>query len=158
VSGIQSWFAGRSLREKRLILVMLALAALTLVWAGVIRPIGDALSSARERQADAATRLGETRARVDAIRGAQALRVPVLTGAFADAVRARADAAGFTLGSLDVQGPDRVHATIISARPAALVPWLARIERAGILIDAARLTDNGDRTVAVDLVLRAQGR
>ncbi len=155
---LRTWFAGRSPREKRLILAMLALAALTLVWAGIVRPVGDALSSARERQIDTATRLGETRAQVEAIRSAQAFRVRPLTGSLADAVRVRADAAGFTLSSLDDQGGGRVHVTVASARPGALVPWLARLERAGMLVDAARMTDNGDRTLAVDLVIRAQGR
>lgn len=155
---LRVWFDGRSLREKRLILVMLALIGLTLVWAAIIRPVGDALSSARERQADAAVRLGETRAQVDAVRAVQALRVRPTEGAFADVVRARADAAGFALAALDVSAPDRVHATIASARPGALIGWLSSLEGAGILVDSAALTDNGDRTVGVDLVLKAQGR
>lgn len=158
MTNLSAWFAGRSLREKRLILVMAALAALTLVWAGIIRPVNDALSSARERQVDAASRLGDTRAEVEAVRASQALRGPVESGGVADLVRARADAAGFTLASLDVQGPDRVHVTVTSARPAALIPWLGRIERSGLLVESARLSDNGDRTVAVDLIIRAQGR
>lgn len=159
---MSAWFAARSLREKRLILVMLALLALTLIWAGIIRPVGDALSSARERQADAVTRLGQTRTEVDVVRAVQSRRGPAgiagLSGTLADAVRGRADAAGFTLASLDPQADDRVHVTLTSARPAALVAWLARLERGGILIDSARMTDNGDRTVAADLVLKAQGR
>ncbi|SEM42559.1 general secretion pathway protein M [Sphingomonas gellani] len=152
------WFAARSLREQRLILVMLALLAVTVTWAGIIRPVGDALSSAQERQADAVTRLGETRAQVEAVRTAQALHGPALAGTLADTVRARADAAGFTLASLDPQADDRVHVTLSSARPGVLVAWLARLERAGVLIDSTRMTDNGDRTVSADLVLKAQGR
>ena len=158
MSGLRAWFASRSLRERRLILVMLALLALTIAWAGIIRPMGDALSEAKERQAGAAARLGETRARVAAVRSVQALRAAPLTGAFADVVRTRADAAGFTLASLDPQAADRVHATIASARPSALMPWLASLEAAGILVDSVALKDNGDRTVGVDMVLKAQGR
>jgi general secretion pathway protein M len=157
MSGLRAWFDTRSLREKRLILVMLALLALTLIWYGIIRPIGDALASERARHATAVIRLGEAKAAVAAIRAAERNRPPPLTGAFADAVRARAADAGFALASLDQDGPNRVRVSIQSARPAALTPWLARLEAAGVLVDAATLTNNGDRTVAVQLTLKARG-
>jgi general secretion pathway protein M len=38
-----------------------------------------------------------------------------------------------------------------------MVGWLARLERAGIVVDAATLADNGDRTVSARLVLKARG-
>jgi general secretion pathway protein M len=80
-----------------------------------------------------------------------------LTGRFADAVRARAADAGFALATLDEDGPSRVRVSIASARPAVLVPWLARLENAGILVDSATLTNNGDQTVGVQLVLKGRG-
>lgn len=153
---LRAWFDARSLREKRLLLVMAALLALTVVWYGVIRPVGDGLSDARARHADAVIRLGETRAAVAAIRGAQGNRPPPLTGTLADAVRARAADAGFTLASLTEDGPGRVRVAIQSARASALLPWVARLESAGILVDAATFTDNGDRTVGVSLTLKAR--
>lgn len=154
---LRVWFAARSLREKRLLLVMAALLALTIIWAGIIRPVGDGLSSARERYTDATLRLAETTARVDAVREAQRARPRPLTGALADVVRAAATEAGFAIAGLDEPGSGRVHFTIQSARPGALDAWLARLERGGVLVDAARLTDNGDRTVAADLTLKARG-
>ena len=157
MTALRAWFDGRSLREKRLILVMSALLALTLVWYGVIRPVGDALSDARARHADAVIRFGETQAAVGAIRSADRNRPPPLTGVFADAVRARAADAGFALASLDEDGPNRVRVSIQSAKPTVLVPWLARLENAGVLVDAATFTDNGDRTVGAQLTLKARG-
>ena len=157
MNALRLWFAGRSLRERRLILGAVALALLTLVWGGVLRPLGDALAGARERQEDAVLRLADTRTAVDAIRAAQANRTP-LTGSLADTVRASADEAGFTLASLDQQGADRVRVGIASARGGALVGWLARLERSGVLVDAAQLTDHNDHTVGVDLTLKARGR
>ena len=158
MTALRVWFAGRSLREKRLLLAMVALAALTVVWAGIIRPVGDALASARERHTDAVVRLAHTQAAVDSLRQIQARRTRPLTGALADVVRAAANEAGFALASLDQQAPDRVHVGVQSARAGALVAWLARLERAGVLVDNTRLTDNGDRTVGVDLTLRERGR
>ncbi len=152
---LRLWFDGRAPREKKLLLVMAALAVLTLVWAAVIRPVGDGLSSARERHADAVTRLGETQAQVAALRTIQRNRARPLTGTLADVVRAEADQAGFSLASLDQDGT-RVRVGIQSARPAALVAWLARLERIGILVDTATMTDNGDKTVGVALALKAR--
>lgn len=151
---VRSWFDGRSKREQRLLLVMAALAVVTIVWGLVIRPMSDMMAGARERHAAAVVRFGETAARVDALRDARAARVPLLTGSLADAVRARADQAGFPLASLDPDGNDGVRISIQSAKGSALTAWLARLERAGIVVESATLTDNGDRTVAGRLVLR----
>lgn len=155
---LRSWFGGRSPREKRLLLVMAGLAIVTIVWGLILRPLGDAMAGARERHAAAVVRYGETAARVEALRDARAARVPLLTGSLADAVRARAEQAGFPLASLDSAGNDGVSVSIQSARGAALTAWLARLERAGIVVEGATLTDNGDRTVAARLVLRSRGQ
>ena len=156
MTGLETWFEGRSLRERRLLLVMAGLAVLTLLWALIIRPVGDGLSSARERHADAVTRLGETRAQVATLRDIQRTRATPLTGTLADAVRAEADQAGFALASLDQDGASRVRVGIQSARPAVLVAWLARLERLGILVDSVAMTDKGDKTVGVALTLKAR--
>jgi general secretion pathway protein M len=148
------WFDARSLRERRLLLVMAALLVLVILWAGIIRPVGDGLSSARARHADAVVRLGETQAAVEAIRAAG--RRPPIAGSVADAVRARADQAGFTLASLTEDGPNRVRVAIQAARPAALTGWLAGLESRGLLVEQATLTDNGDRTVAAQLVIEGR--
>ena len=156
MTGLRTWFEGRSLRERRLLLVMGALAVLTLIWAAVIRPVGDGLSSARERHASAVTRLGETEATVALLRAAQRSRPAPLTGALADIVRVQADMAGFSLTSLDQDGADRVRIAIPSVRPGALTAWLAKLERGGILVDSVTMTDKGDRTVSVTMTLKAR--
>lgn len=151
-----AWFDGRSLREKRLLLVAAALAVLALLWGGIVGPVGDALSSERERYADAVMRLGSTEARVDAVADI-ARRRAVPGGPIAGIVRAAAEQAGFALASLDPAGPDAVKVGIQSARPAALAAWLAQLEASGILVASASLTNNGDRTLGVTLTLKARG-
>ena len=151
-----AWFATRSLREKRLLLVAGALAVRALLWGGVIRPVGDALSSERERYADAVQRLGSTEARVDAVADIGRRR-SAPSGPIADVVRGAALQAGFALASLDPAGPDAVKVGIQSARPAALAAWLAQLEASGVLVTSASLTDNGDRTLGVTLTLTARG-
>ena len=152
-----AWFATRSPREKRLILVMLALMAVVIVWAGIVLPVRDALSSARTRHADAAIRLGRAMAAVDAVKAIQRAGATPLAGPLAAAVRSRAGEAGFTLATLDEDGPDRVRLTIATARPAALLAWAAALEREGMLIEALALTPNGDATVGVAMTLRGRG-
>ena len=156
MTGARAWFEGRSVRERRLILIMLALAALTLAWAGVIRPLGDALTSAGTRHADAVIRLGETRTRVEAARLAQRGNAGRLAAPIADEVRTRAAEAGFTLLSVDLDGPDRVRVSVQSARPGALAGWLARLEARGVIVDSAAFTPNPDRTVGATLTLRSR--
>lgn len=151
---MKSWFASRSLRERRLLLVAGALALVTLLWGGVVLPVRDALSSMRERHAAAVDRLGATIARVDRLD--QVRKRPPLTGDLTEIVRAEAAEAGFALATIDPQGADRVRTTIQSARPGALAGWLARIEARGVLVDSATLTDHGDRTVGAVLVLKAR--
>ncbi len=157
MTGLRSWFEGRSLREKRLLLVMGALLSVTIVWGLVLRPLGDAMSTARERHAAAVIRYGETAVRIDALKEARAARIAPLTGTLADTIRLRAEEAGFPIASLDPDANGAVRVAIQSARGAALTAWLARLERAGIVVQSATLTDNGDRTVAARLLLRSRG-
>lgn len=150
-----AWFAARSLREKRMILVMLALLAVTIVWAAVIMPVRDGLSSSRERYADAVTRLGTTEARVRALKGMQRARITPLGGPLADTVRARAETAGFALAGLDPDG-DRIRISIATARPGALLGWIAGLEAAGVLVDGLTIGGNGDGTVSAQMTLKAR--
>ncbi|MCU6455463.1 type II secretion system protein M [Sphingomonas sp. A2-49] len=154
MSGLRAWFAGRALRERRLILAMLALLVVTIVWGGIILPVRDGLSSARERHADAVVRLAATQDEVDLIRSA-GRRVP-LTGTLVETLRLRADAAGLALASVEDGTGGRVHATIQAGRPAALARWFAGLEASGILVDSATWRDNADGSVAADFVVRAR--
>lgn len=156
MTGLRAWFDGRSLRERRLILVMLGLAALTLLWAGIVLPVTDGLSSSRQRQQDAVIRLGDTEARVAALEALAKARPAALSGGLDAELRRRAEAAGFTLQTLNQLGPGRVQLGIASARGGALMTWVAGLEQGGILVEAMRLTDNGDRTLAAQMTLRAR--
>lgn len=157
IANLKTWFDGRSLRERRLLLVMVALAALTLLWGGIIRPLSDALASARELHASAVIRLGETQAQVAALHVLQQNRPEPIAGPLVDVMRNRANEAGFPLSLANPMGNDRVQIAITSARPGALLGWVADLERSGILVDSFNATNNGDKTVAVQMTLKARG-
>ena len=150
---LKEWFAGRSLRERRLILVMLGLAAVTLVWAAIILPVRNGLSSSRERYTDAVVRLGEAQAGIARMKAIQRRAATPLNRALADVVRASAEAAGLTLASLDPVASDRVRVGIATARAGALTAWIAQLEATGLLVDSLTIAGNGDGTVNAQMTL-----
>lgn len=154
---IREWFATRSVRERRLILVMLALLAVTIVWAGIIRPVRNGLSSSRERYTDAVIRLGEAQAGLVQVKAIQRRLGAPTSGALPDVVRASAQGAGLTPSTLEPEGGDRVRVGIASARAGALTAWVAGLESSGVLVDALTVAANGDGTVNAQMTLMRRG-
>ena len=152
IARLKTWFDGRSRREKWMILVMLALLGVTIIWA-VILPIDDALSSARRRNADAAIRLAQTRAQVDAVKAVRRARPEAPSAPLDATVRESASAAGFSLDSVAADGNKlRVH--VNSARGGALLAWLGGLEEQGVIVDQLNVTDAGNHNVAADITFR----
>ena len=157
IATILPWLRARTRREQYMvaggaIAVVLAVAYFLIV------PLSDALASAKARHADAVIALGETQARVDAVKALQAERAGPLDAPLESVLRTRANDAGFALTNVTPQGSDHVLLTIASARPGALIGWVAGLEASGILVDRLATTDNGDRTVAVQMTVKAQGQ
>ena len=149
------WWAERSARERRLILVMLALAVVVLGWLMVVRPLSDALDAAKTRQAAATLALGEARARVSQSAGPRGA-APALP---ADSLIGRtASEAGFTSARIASQGPMRASVAIDAARPQALFAWILRLEQSGLVVERLRARANSDRTLAAEISLRARAR
>lgn len=152
-----TWFRARTQREQ----YMVAGGAIAVVLAFLyflIVPLSDALASAKARHADAVIALGETQARVDAVKALQAERAAPLDAPLESVIRTRANDAGFALTNVTPQGSDHVQLAIASARPGALIGWIAGLEASGILVDRLATTDNGDRTVSVQMTVKAQGQ
>lgn len=155
---LTEWWRQRSAREQRLLLVMLALVALVVTWAGVIRPLGDRLADARERHARAVLALAAARDQAEAIaaieraaRPPQGLAVPELVS------RAAADA-GFTAAAIMPEGPARVTVAIGAVRAQAFFGWVADLQRRdGLIVDRLSARTNSDATLAVELTLRGRG-
>jgi general secretion pathway protein M len=152
-----TWFNGRSLRERRMLLVMLALLVLTILWFGIALPVSDGLSSSRTRLNDAIVRLGDTESRIDAVKALQRSQPSPISGALADYLRQSAGNAGFALSNVEAQNDDRTKITVATARPAALFSWIADLEQAGVIVVASDVTNNGDQTVAAQMTLMKRG-
>ena len=150
-----SWFRSRTLREQRLILVMLGLAAMVLAWLLVVRPLGDALAAARERHGAAVIALAEARAQAAEIARLEQ-QSPAAPGGPLDSVVARSAAeAGFQLSQVQAGPEGSVTLAMDSARPQAFFDWVAQLEAAqGLVVERLNARANGDRTIAVELTLR----
>ena len=52
---------------------------------------------------------------------------------------------------------NRVRIAIPTARPGALFAWIADLENAGVVVDTIDVTNNGDQTVAANILLMKRG-
>lgn len=149
-----TWWRERSLREQRMLLVMTALLAITIIWLGIYRPIQAGLSNSRERHQEAVVRLGEVRAQAEALRGAGTARLPL---PLATLVTQSAAEAGFANATVAPQGDRRVSLSISAARPGAVLPWLASLESRGVVIERLVARANADPTLTIDATLSSGG-
>lgn len=156
MSGLRAWFVALSMREKQLIGVAAVLLVVTILWFGIIRPIGDALAGARAHHASAVVRLATAEGGMAAIKPLLGAGAPALNGNLEQTIRDRATQAGFALTSVSPQGSDAVAIGIAAARPTALFAWIADLERDGFLVDQLTTTDNGDQTLSVALTLKTR--
>lgn len=156
MSGIAQWWSGLSNRERRLIVVMLAVVAFFVGWLGIWRPVHSAIDDGWASYGAAVDRNAAVRARLE-----QLARLPAQRGA-ASAVDAEqlvtqsAAEAGLTLDRSAGQGAGRLAVTISSARAGALLAWLSALEAQGIVVETLSMTPAAmPGTVAVQAVLRS---
>lgn len=152
------WFRGRTPREQRLLLVMAGLFLIVFAWLLVIRPLGDALSDARERHGRAVIALAATRDQADAIAALQRGIRPVPAGSIVDLVTSAAAQGGFSAATVTAEGGAGARLTIPAVRAPAFFGWIADLQRrTGLVVDQLSVRTNADATLAVELSVRGQG-
>ena len=157
MASLAAWFGARSRRERRLILAMLALAALVLAWLLVVRPLGDALAAARERHEAAVIALAEARARGEAIGRLEKSRPPPLGEPLEGLLARAAGEAGFPLSRIRTEANGAVTLAMAAARPQAFFAWVEEMERGrGLIVERLSATSNSDRTLSVQVTFRAR--
>ncbi len=157
IGRLESWFRSRSGREQRLLVVMVTLIALTIGWAGILRPVREAIAAARTRHSDSAADFAVTRVRVAEVEALERARPLPLAAPLDMVIRDRANGAGFSLATVTGGSDASAQIGISSARPGALISWIGGLENDGILVDTLTMTDNGDKTVAAQISLRVRG-
>ena len=157
MSGLLSWWRQLTLREQRLLQVMLALLTLVVAWLAVVRPLSDALDAARQRHGAAVVALAEAQARAEAADRNPERRPPVPLPV--DALVGRtASESGFANARIASQGPASASVAIEAARPQAVFGWMASLEARGLSIAMLRARANQDQTIAVEAQFRAPAR
>lgn len=158
MSAFAAWWRMRTLRERRLLLVMFAMFAGAAVWLLVVRPLADAEAHARARHARAADALAAARAEAGAVARLERQVAPRLGGPVEGFLARSLAEAGFTTGRAIAAGPHRAHVTIDAARPQAAFGWIESAQAAGLVVERLRAAANSDRTVALEATLRVRGR
>lgn len=155
----RTWWRTRTLREQRLLLAMLGLLAVVLLWLLIVRPLGDALSRARERHADAAQALAEARAQAALISRLERA-APIAPQEPIDALISRsATEAGFPITRLEREGPDQATMVLASVRPQAFFGWVGQMESGrGLIVERLSATTNSDRTLSIQVTFRTRSR
>jgi general secretion pathway protein M len=158
-SAIATWWTGLSEREKWLVGIAAALAALVIGWLLIALPLQAALSNARTAHGLAVDRHAAVHARVEAVErlSATAAARPAGSSSTAALDLAIAQAAaerGFALSRNDPQGNDAVALAIASARSSALLGWIVELEESGITASEVTIRPNADGTVALTATLR----
>ncbi|WP_338466763.1 type II secretion system protein GspM [Novosphingobium sp. ZN18A2] len=156
IARLSAWYLGLTLRERVLVSVAGALAALVLLVYGIVMPVGRALDAAALRHRDAVMRSARLMAMLDRLDAPARGRVAA-SGPVDQLVAASAQEAGFVLQSNQAQGADTTIVSIPGARASDVLGWLDRLSAQGLSIEALTVTPAADGTVSVNATLRRAG-
>ncbi|MGQ0560115.1 MAG: type II secretion system protein GspM [Sphingosinicella sp.] len=154
IAGLRSWWDERSRREQRLLLVMFALVLLVMAWLLIVRPLADALETAKSRHAAAVLALAQARAQQGhaARDGGRPLPQPLEAW-----LTAQVNEAGFTGARIAREGPGRASLAIDAARPQAFFVLVRQLEEAGVRIESLRASANSDQSLAIAATFGTSG-
>lgn len=144
------WWDGRSLRERRMLAVMLLLIAATAVWLGVARPVFGWRAAAAEDRARAEAEHVAVLGAVARLEPAKGAAPAADARGLEPAVRETAEAAGLTITTgMDASG--RLGFRIDRGSTAAVFGWLASLKTAhGLDPVSLGVIENADATLQVE--------
>jgi len=147
---IREWFAGRSPRERWMVILMLAIVVPVVAWLLVVRPLNSAYDAALERHLQAVDRNGRVRMLAELARkqpGRARAAAPV-----ADLGLVVAEAAGqsgLTLDGNNPIGPNSVSVSVGQASASQALQWLRDLEARGLVVLEWRMTPAGAGSVSL---------
>lgn len=151
------WYIGVTLRERILVSVAGALAALIVLIYGIVLPVGNALDEAAVRHREATERAGRIAAGIDMLKRAPQGRAAVVSGPVEQVAAGSAQEAGFVVQSNQKRGADMAVLVIPTARPSAVLAWLDGLAGQGLAVEQVTMTPAPDGSVAVNVTLRKAG-
>jgi len=159
IDAVKSWWNGLSMRERWLVGVAGALAALVLGWA-LGRPAVAAFADLESRHGAAIEREGRVAAKVQLLaqRPAKSLAAAVDATAIDQYLAQSAGEIGLTLDRNEARGQGQATIVIATAKAPVLTDWLASLEEQGFVVDQLTITPAADGTVGMTAELRKAGQ
>lgn len=154
---LNAWYIALTQRERVLVGIASALAALVLLVYGLVLPLGNALDAATTRHREVTARAGRIVDGLEMLKRAPAARAVGLAGPVDQAAVASAQEAGFVVQSKERRGADMAVLAIATARPSAVLAWLDSIDRIGLTVEQVTMTPAPDGSVSVNVTLRKAG-
>ena len=146
---LELWFSGRTLRERRMLMVMAALLLATIVWLGLVRPVLAWRTAAADRAEAAAGMLAEVRASVASLGPAQPAARPPAEG-LEPLIRRTAEAAGLEVVTA-MSASGQLGFQLSRVRSGPLFSWLAALETDHRLtVCSLGVVENADATLNVE--------
>lgn len=143
------WYSGRTLRERRMLMVMAGLLTAVIVWLGVIRPVLAWRSAAAERAAASAATLTEVRAAVAAL-GPPRAPAQAPSEGLDPLIRRTAATAGLDV-VIAMSPSGQLGFQLARVRSATLFAWLATLEADHRLtLCSLGVVENADATLNVE--------
>lgn len=143
------WWSGRTVRERRMLMVMAALLLATAAWLGVVRPVLDWRAAAADRAEAASATLVEVRA---AVAGLGPSRAPVAAPAegLEPLIRRTAEAAGLDIvTAMSASGQLGFRLSRVPSGP--LFAWLSALETDHrVAVCSLGVVENADATLNVE--------
>jgi len=144
---VRDWYFARTERERRLILLMAAIALPILAWLLVVRPLSAAYDGALRDHLAAIDRHGRVLALADAAKSGPARRVEANKADLQLIITQAASQAGITLQGVTPSAGNSVDVTVAGGGATVLGQWLAQFEAQGIAIQQMTMTPLPDGTV-----------
>jgi len=157
MTAVRDWFMGRTKREQRLVLMMLAIALPVLAWLLVVRPLNAAYDAALDDHLAAIDRHGRVLVLAEAAKAEPSRRVEADKADLQLVVTQAAAQAGITLQGANPSGTNAVDVAVTGGRATALGQWLAQFEAQGIAIQQMSMTPQPDGTVNMSARLARRG-
>lgn len=151
------WWDGRTVRERRLLMVMAVLVAAVLTWLLIVRPVQAWQAGAADRRFEAEQTLNEVRTGLRVIAPSSAAAAPANAEGLEPLVRRTAEAAGLTV--VTTMAPGGGLGIQMSQAPGReTFAWLAALEADhAIKVCSLGVMENADATLNIDGALGQGG-
>ena len=153
MASLTLWWRALSLREKRLVGVAGAMAALVLLWL-ILQPLVGYIAGLGDDHRLAVERAARVEAKAALLKGNAGPTAPAIAGSLDQWMTQSAEETGLTLDRNEARGEAAATVAISSARAPAIIGWLAEIEAQGLVIDRLRITPGTDGSVGLTAEVR----